>query len=754
MKRRHFLLQGGTVIAAHLVPGISFATGFYPSIRAALAADGFSISTPGAALLAVVADLHINLNAGAAKTSTFDDQLVAEINGLSPLPTDLVIAGDLVMSMSNAVGELRYANAHANAEGEMSLARDEVQRFRPEIQTWIVPGNHDTDNLENMQERGPELWCRYFDRPAYQRTTMGGVPVFFLNSGHAGQLDPAQEAWLVSQAAMISKDQEVLVVAHHPSLFYLVGETGLKRSLAKAFAGWTAPVFVIGGHGHQFVDEAFVNNGTRFIQMEVTAGSSKVWSEGAAPGYAVIGMSNGRVLSRVFRSVKLDRTDARPTAGQMPTKPLPWPFERVPYPGKLIETHGVREGLEGFVGSDVRDHFVYVESMAWSFPMADYRGKAREFLLLASVAESVRPTVTVSFSDMGPSGPWTTVPLPPHDGGYVHRVPLPETMRMARRLWVGFSTTMLRYGAGIGVSGWGIGSSADALTGYERWIAGRYRTFVNNAKTAPSTVPPGETRTNLELSSFNLAPVAVGPWEQQSHGQDGGSGQKVLSGGLVFSREVYKTADFEFPRRVLGADSGLRYEVQSSEDLRNWLTEDPAKLTTTPLSDGWETVRIRRIVWSGRGCYFRIGVAKEGATGADFARWVEINAVLSGTADDRNANATADVLDFALGNGPDFRVTKSPSDGVLRALPARRLTRQSVTLATLRYTRMVASARPGVNYVLERSANLSTWQEVLLTQVAERVYRSSGEWESVQVAVLDSAGGQSFFRIRLECIES
>jgi hypothetical protein len=48
---------------------------------------------------------------------------------------------------------------------------------------------------------------------------MAGVQVFFLNTGHAGDLGPAQAQWFAEEAAAIPPDQQVLIVAHHPSLF-------------------------------------------------------------------------------------------------------------------------------------------------------------------------------------------------------------------------------------------------------------------------------------------------------------------------------------------------------------------------------------------------------------------------------------------------------------------------------------------------------------------------------------------------------
>ncbi len=83
---------------------------------------------------------------------------------------------------------------------------------------------------------------------------LGGVSVFFLNSGHVGNLGPVQAQWFNTEAAKVNPDQEVLIVAHHPSFYSFVGETGIKRKIATAFKGHRAPIWIIGGHNHSFYE--------------------------------------------------------------------------------------------------------------------------------------------------------------------------------------------------------------------------------------------------------------------------------------------------------------------------------------------------------------------------------------------------------------------------------------------------------------------------------------------------------------------
>ena len=76
-----------------------------------------------------------------------------------------------------------------------------MERFN--YRTWIVPGNHDT----NAYETNAELFREQMNLPvAYQKATLGGVPVFFLNSGNGGMIDPIQEAWFRHEASFVAKD--------------------------------------------------------------------------------------------------------------------------------------------------------------------------------------------------------------------------------------------------------------------------------------------------------------------------------------------------------------------------------------------------------------------------------------------------------------------------------------------------------------------------------------------------------------------
>ena len=208
-----------------------------------------------------------------------------------------------------------------------------MTRFRPDMRLYAVPGNHDTDRFEV----DAETWRAQLQIPPYQKKVLGGVPVFFLNSGHAGMPDPVQRAWFEEQARLIPPDQEVVIIAHHPSFFYVYEEIGLKKIVAQAFAKHRAPVWLVGGHGHAFGEQLLVSGSARFVQMEVTTGNPIQGSDGRSPGYVLLALQDGRVVHRAFRSVLESGFQSLKPVTQLTPYPLKWVFDSIEYPAVLFE---------------------------------------------------------------------------------------------------------------------------------------------------------------------------------------------------------------------------------------------------------------------------------------------------------------------------------------------------------------------------------------------------------------------------------
>jgi hypothetical protein len=726
-----------------------------PDLRATLLANGFNPDLPGSALLAVAADVHINLSEQGSPIDRLDDALVAELNELRPAPTHFAIAGDLICSNSLAVGSPRYPSHYAIARQEMQLFMGQLARFRQDLEVILMPGNHDTDNQDNHAGGIPALWNEVIARPPYQKRILGGVPVFFLDSGHAGNLGPVQAQWFASEAAQVSSDQEVIIVAHHPSFFSIAAETGLKRKVATAFAGHRAPVWVVGGHGHGFHETLYLDRGTRFIQLEVTAGTSKAWSDGNAAGYALLALQNGRLVTRMFRSLNPVNLwkgfQARKPLDQLIPTTLRWPFDRIHYPGELFEEGEYdRTGkVISFVGSDLLTHFGYFKQIIWKTDLSRFGGRIREFLVCASIGPSAIPTMTCSFSAVSANGPWVDFPFPANDGGAVFPVAIPLQFRSAAQLWVRVRTSMDRYDASISLAGWGLASAAEELSRYEQWTCRHYRTFLRNSLTHPNAKPTGSNWSNLQHFAFNI-PLPPGtsspdtPLTGTTAAIGGNSLAAEITGIPVYAKVPFECLNFKFARRKFEAGSMVSYTVECSGDLKNWQPVSAEQLVVTQLDADWEEVALAYpMTESSRYC--RVNVTSLSPNGGQ-------STLMAG---DHNGDGLDDLLQYAF----DLR----PGDSALRSYDPKRPVRKAgfpvhslgeVMQSSYTYPRMRAEANSGVTYQIEESANARDWTEVPTTRVFERVIRTDGDWEMIEAIIPDAGLPRRFYRIRIELTET
>ncbi len=454
--------------------------------------------------MAVIADLHINQNPDNPKyTDHFDDRLVNELNGLTPAITDVAIAGDLIVYLSDSIGANRYPNGYAWAKQEFQIAKAQMTRFRADMRLYAVPGNHDTDKYEE----DAETWREQLQIPPYQKQVLGGVPVFFLNSGHAGMLNPTQSQWFESEASLIPADQEVLIVAHHPSFFHVFVEAGLKRVVSRVFQNHRAPVWLVGGHGHSFGEVLCVSpDGARFIQMEVTNGNPIQWGDGKSPGYILLALQNGKVIHRAYRSVIESGFQSRKPHDQITPTPLKFPFDVIEYPAAVFEEGFYdRNGrLTEAIGIDLKSHFILCRSYSVRASLGSARGKFSEFLLSAEIPAGIAAP-TCQFSTTGLDGSWVEVPFPPANYQQIYRVPIPLDLRDCSILFIRVKTQLQGNYDGITICGWGLAADPATLTGYEKWLSRHYRSILASDATNPTSRPPGSPLTNIEHFAFNVA---------------------------------------------------------------------------------------------------------------------------------------------------------------------------------------------------------------------------------------------------------
>lgn len=730
--RREFIRgTGAALIATSLQQAhadTSSGIGFY-SLMPSLLSAGYDPESPDSALLAVVADLHIDLAKGSPKyTERFDDDLVAELNNTDLPITDVILAGDLIVHHSYSIGGPRYQSHYELSRLEFRAAKQQIQRFRAGINVHAVPGNHDTDRLEE----DAELWREELQIQPYKKVTQGGVPVFYLNSGHVGLLDPAQQRWFEAEAAAIPPDQEVVIIAHHPTFFYVIFETGLKRIVHQIFAKHRAPVWLVGGHGHGFGEQLLVNgNGPRFVQMEATTANPIQWSDKRAPGYVLLALQNGRVLRRIYRGVKEATIEIKKPVDELRRYPLKWPIDSIPHPAYFHE--------EGFYdrtrfevqtdGVDLKSYYSGSRNFSVKVDLSKSQGKISEFCLGSYINWTLVPPDCL-FSKTGLPGSWTSVRFPssiPEDQVRVFRIPIPAEFRKSPTLFIKTRSQLQGLDDGISISGWGLGGDPALLTGFEKWLAVNYGTFLQTPKTDPKAFPDDSNLSNLEHFAYNI------PLPNTTAGTT-----PPVSSSPRFSEVSGKYATYSFARRTAESGSMVFYDIEHSTDLKNWNSVDRNMLVTSAINGDWEELAVAMPVSENTPTFFR-------------AKVVAVNGSSMATVGvDSNRNGVDDLIDYAF----DLSVAGGESryyDVARTARPAGlpRFAMSEGIQTRMVFSRMKKSAASGISYVVEWSDNQVDWQRMPASGMATETIETKGDWDEISVIILDSHFAKRFYRVNL-----
>lgn len=740
--RRQFLIQSAAALAATSFESV-FADGTPgapPDIRSILLGAGFDPDLPGSALMAVIADVHINLTPGDPKyCNKLDDTLVAELNGLTPGISDIAIAGDLIVNHSVSIGGNRYPASYELAKQEFQCIRQQLQRFRADARFWAVPGNHDTDRYE---EDG-ELWKEQLQLPPYQKSVLGGVPVFFLNSGHAGMLNATQLTWFQTEVQKLLPSQEVLIIAHHPSFYYKFEETGLKRIVADVFRNHAAPVWLVGGHGHAFGEQMLVAGQRRFIQMEATTGNPKQGSDGKSPGYVLIGLQNGKVAFRAYRSLLENNFKIKSKAAQLQVYPLTWAFDVVQCPAVLFEEgfYNRTGKLIGFTGTDLRTHIILCKIYTVKADLSRSGGKITTFLLSAYINEAFQPP-TCGFSVSGLEGTWIEVPYATPANHGVYRVTIPPAFRNSPSLFIRTKNQLQGTYDGISVCGWGLEADEAQLTGYEKWLATHYRTILDGAATSPNTKPPGSTLTNIEHYAFQIPlPQSNEPVTAESLAQNSSNGGStpLITGTPAFSRTFRRVMSYRFARRKQAGQPLASYGVEVSQDLRTWTELTESELAITSIDSNWEEVSYITSTVGSHPVFCRTRVTNPSTPGNP-ATYIQ--------AGDHDGDGIDDLLEYAF----DLQGTTKPYDpkraGSKTGIPVQNL--MSGIFNRLVFPRIQATVNPGVRYRVMESKNLTQWSEVPANLISVRVLRSLDDFDEVEAIMLESTGSRKFYKVVVE----
>ena len=591
---------GSTIAGSRALRAIAQAddTGF-ERLRDELIRQLDATTQPPGATVAVLSDPHIFLGDQypTLRTETYDDQIIAEINGLQPVITQLVIAGDLISYHSMTPGSPRFPLAYAWALDEFRIAREQIRRF--EMPVWMVPGNHDTDAFET----DAELFRSELGVPAYQRIEIAGVPVFLLNTGNGGMLGPAQREWLLEQAATVPRDQEVLIVQHIPTFDLVFSQAGSKRIIAEAFAGRSAPVFIVSGHHHNFSDRAYTANGTTFVQMQTTTANPRMFSDGRSPGYVLLHLREGRVIKRIQRSLVAWGFRPLPDIGSITAVPGAYPFDGVQ--GKIAtyeEGFYARDGLMEHSGVDVGCFIAYCKTMTVRLRPGDYRARITRLVIAGEITPPNQPRCWVSTS--ADSNTWMEVPFSAARGVGLHEADLSGVLTADGEYLIKLDTGLEDDFAGFTCSGWALAAAPGGMTGYEEWQYRIYGTLERRPETSPDAIAKGGFHPNLLTYAFNLD-----PWKTGSL-----SGLPTIQVEAdARGRPTAVTIDHV---RVAGDTSGLEYVIESSSDLQEWVELAVPTLDQTIIAtdSGYERVRIRfEPPAAGEQRFFRLNVRHTGS---------------------------------------------------------------------------------------------------------------------------------------------
>lgn len=710
-------------------------------ITSQLVAAGFNPNSSNSSLMAIIGDLHINLQTGDPKfTDRFDDTLVAELNSLTPSITDLTIAGDIIVHHSVSIGGPRYSSHYELSRQEFRVAKTQMERFGQNMSLRAVPGNHDTDR----EEDDAQLWREELKMPPFQKCVLGGVPVFFLNSGQAGMLDENQRAWFEAEAKLIHKEQEVLIVAHHPSFYYVYEEIGLKKIVARAFSMHQATVWLVGGHGHGFAEQMLVSGSTKFVQMEVTTANRIQWGDAKKPGYVLLALQSGRVLYRCFRSVDENSFQVLKPVNQLTAYPLKWVFDPIAYPAITYEEGFYdRSGrLVSFVGIDLKSHLIVCRSYTVRVNLSKSRGKIKSFLLPANIAKVYAPPVC-EFSNISADGPWFSVSYPVPNGQSIYSVEIPLQFRETPNLYIRTKTQLQGSNDGISVYGWGLGADVTMLSGYEKWLASNYRTILLNDNTAPTAIPSGSNMTNIEHYAFNVSL----PYKFTNTESDNvpSNISAPIRGAPAFKRNFRHISSFQFARRIAEANSLVTYSLEISSDLIRWVAVPESQLAITRLNNGWEEVCLNTMRYDRYSQYYRVVISSKQESQGE--------SIIS--AGDIDANGVDDLVQYAFDLQPQtgFALAyNSERLGHVQGLPV--LKHYQGLCSTLRFARVRKETNPGVSYSIEETSDLKQWSNVPSRFITERILRANTEWEEVEIIMMDAIHSSRFYRISLNLTEA
>lgn len=451
--RREFLAGA---VAAGLLPGAFCAEA--KDWRAAFASCGFDPSAPGCGVFAVVGDPHV--------TESDNAPLKAAIglwNGMSPRPALAISVGDQLCRVSSCFGDRKgpqQTGWEARSRAEAKIFADILTRS--EIPFKHVIGNHDT----YPDEPDGRFYASCFPgwRP-YERLDVLGIQFLFLNGGHDGWIDPAQEAWMAEQRRTLDPRKALVLVAHQPSMS-TGRENGIPRTIRRVFSDWTGEFWFLGGHEHlNALARYHLPNGNML----------GVATHARAPqGFWLYGVRGGRIACRLFVAADGLKSGAfgpssgtfagwkEPSVGKMPGELtdrglLPVPFEGVD--GVLWtllvgeDDDKARYRVEFMPQTDAGHWYFYIGRTTYRLPLGEKAPSATRVGILGALVgnRKTKEPERIFLSSDGET--WTACARPkPEKGLYV--LDIPPALR--GKDWLYVRVDGFGYGADSSIAGYAL----------------------------------------------------------------------------------------------------------------------------------------------------------------------------------------------------------------------------------------------------------------------------------------------------------
>jgi hypothetical protein len=345
---------------------------------------------------------------------------------MNPAPRFVALLGDNGCSVSRNFGHTPNEKGLAQARIGLEGLRTKLARLDAAIPLKLVIGNHDT----MPGETDAAFFRTVFPTcQPYEAFEESGIRFMVWNGGHDGGIDLRQREWIRAQAAAMPCNASTVIFIHQPSLGMTERERGIPAMVCESFAEHTGPLWLLAGHVHANTTSIFALPKTKIVQVAHVK---------SIKGYWIYGMSNGRIVARVYGAVNKGFTsEAMPDLTQ-PALQIPLPFAgRDDVLWRLLIGDDAAATKAAFVsgkGGNCGTWWFYVDELVYRLPLASAPSATR-FAVLAALSKHRKTGEPVHLYASADGETWTETKLLETQAS-VNLYTIPEGLRSSRELFV------------------------------------------------------------------------------------------------------------------------------------------------------------------------------------------------------------------------------------------------------------------------------------------------------------------------------